>query len=649
MTLNISSQAPSCINSPEWEQASRDYTARKARMSNAGNGYYKRMSFWTKTYNFLTATRGPGIMAKAWQESSEHVAAALLREQRMLEKQHNRGEMPAKSVWQTDGVARSLMRQDVVRYRPEYLQGEYRTDDTRYKKHSETQSTDHSGKNKENKWALRFGSISKVFHGMCEIFAAPTGMTSAALRNTVHPGMKESGTANKALMTGTLGLIGVGTTYLIGESKNGLEKRMVNDGIGNKITELVADMFVSFSSVSSLMGLAGTITGAISQMTLSRPNINDSQKAIMEKDLSELLHKVLHRVKSVIDDPVGKSMVSKAMIGSGARVKIGAEFINEDGTPRLLQNLIDAVQGAATQEAQMKALTTAIGDYLSEDLPTLPESPSPLELRRHNRQVETREKHFRALCRLVNHTEIDNPQVKSNTDVRKMVETSLFGNLLHKGLLIGLPAALLEKFGGSDGARWAKKLKDWSGDTPAAKAALARKKAQPAEQRLDSAYMMANLHQYGIVTRTLLRASEACRVFNNSVVLSSNAQASRLFNNLFSSLQRFCTQSVASRTMCASLGRFFGGAAVTAIFGFAFPALAASTGGSLSTVQAVGGSNVRISYTNIGNLMFLVSIPTLALQLAAKTFCYLANDWKGDIAKPVTAKAGTDKAVYWGK
>ncbi len=143
--------------------------------------------------------------------------------------------------------------------------------------------------------------------------------------------------------------------------------------------------------------------------------------------------------------------------------------------------------------------------------------------------------------------------------------------------------------------------------------------------------MAKNIHQYGPVTRACIKIAEGMRLFNMNVVLASNANLSRIFNNIALLAHNAVGTSPASRSMCNSLGRFLGGAVLAIIFGTFIPIAADATGGP-STVSTDGNLPVNFSMTNIGILMFLLSAPTLLVQGLAHAAARIEG-WNGNINK----------------
>jgi len=151
-------------------------------------------------------------------------------------------------------------------------------------------------------------------------------------------------------------------------------------------------------------------------------------------------------------------------------------------------------------------------------------------------------------------------------------------------------------------------------------------------------------HQYGPITRCLITLAEGMRLFNMNIVLASNANLSRAYNNFLYAGNELVGTSPASRTICNSTGRFFGGSSLALIFGLGVPALEAHTGTKASTEVNVGTSKeLTLSAKNIGYLMCIVAAPTLLFQGLAQISARLEG-WKGNIHETFSEN---DKQIRW--
>ena len=246
--------------------------------------------------------------------------------------------------------------------------------------------------------------------------------------------------------------------------------------------------------------------------------------------------------------------------------------------------------------------------------------------------MTTKESHYVALAGTVDHMEVDNPHAKAMKDARRQTE-EIVAPAIHNFSLktLAYPAALFDWIANT---KIAPTLRKWADkDYQKAQAKKMTDPSRAAKNCLKGEYMAKNIHQYGPVTRACIKIAEGIRLINLNLVLASNANLSRIFNNIALQIHNTVGTSPASRTMCNSLGRFFGGAVLAVIFGTFIP-IAADATGSPSTVSTNGNFPVNFSMTNIGILMFLLSAPTLLVQGLAHLAARMEG-WKGNINKTV--------------
>ncbi len=152
--------------------------------------------------------------------------------------------------------------------------------------------------------------------------------------------------------------------------------------------------------------------------------------------------------------------------------------------------------------------------------------------------------------------------------------------------------------------------------------------------------MAKNIHQYGPVTRSLIKLAEGMRLVNLHLVLASNSNLSRIFNNVSLTILGTLSTGPASRLLCGSIGRFFGGALLAFIFGTLVPVAADATGHPSEFDVNVGGdSTVRLSMTSIGILMFILATPTLMVQGLAELVARVEG-WDGSMTKQLRSDSG---------
>ena len=619
MTIKLTASAS--LITPAWDKKGKDLIARKSGFKHVAGDVYKQRTSWKLFIDFICGSRAVSVVGKAHFESKQYVQAALLRKSFAAEGDTNNPETKLsdadydKKVWNSKGVQNRITRQDFVRYNPNYYSKE-------------------KGATKNNLMAHKLANVAHAIHGITEMCAAPTGLTYNAIRNVMTPGTDEKSTKNKILMFGMLGFIGVGTTELL------LKIKGATDTTTTFLTQSLTGMLVSFPIASSMMGLLGTFVGLASQAKVERQTVSDLQKEDLNADLSMNLQKILFRVKAAKADTNTDSdtnlvqIMAKAMQGKNHLVKkIKADSLDENNVPVILKDVIDAIDVNKTDIDNMNAMKIAIGRYLQVDKPT-GDSDTPWARFRYAKAVTTKESHYVALAGLVEHMEIEYKNEKELKDLRRNIE-EVQAPKLHDWLFnqLAKPAGVFDKLAKT---QIAPKLEKWGSEAQRKKKAeKLNNPALAAKYCFKGEYMAKNTDQYGKITRSLIVAAESMRMLNMNIVLASNANLSRVFNNIALQIQGMVTTGPASRTMCNSVGRFFGGAALALIFGTVVPIAADATGRAYNyNLNTVGEESAQLSATNIGILMFILSVPTLMVQGLAQLSARLEG-WKGNIARTV--------------
>jgi hypothetical protein len=354
-------------------------------------------------------------------------------------------------------------------------------------------------------------------------------------------------------------------------------------------------------------------------------------------DISHNLQKILSQLKSIKNKPELIQVMAKAMQGKYHIIKkIKADSLDAQGIPDILNNALAAIDPARSDIENMKALKKPLGEYMQVEKP---EGRSATLWKRYcyAKAVTTKESHYVALASTVDHMDIKNPYSDQNQDLRRYIEEKSAPNLHNIALkTLAYPAALLDSVANT---KIAPTLRKWA--TPEYQAAHAKKMSDPSrasKNRFKGEYMANNIHQYGPVTQACIKVAEGMRLFNMNIVLASNGNLSRIFGNAASLIHNAVGTSPASRSMCYSVGRFFGGALLAVIFGTVIP-IAAEATGKPSTISTNGKLPVDFSMTNIGILMFLLATPTLMVQGIAQLAARIEG-WKGNTMK--TAPSGVE-------
>jgi len=598
---------------PALDRGIKNNIARKSGNKHVHGDTYKQRTTWKKVCDFVGSTRAVNVVGKAHFESKQYSEAAILRKDyQATQKSEVLGrDLTDKeyddAVWNSTGVQSRLMREDYIRYSPNYYSKE-------------------NGTTSRNLWARRFSKLSHCLHGLCEMNAAPTGMTYNVMRNAGTSGVDEKSTKNKILMFGLLGFIGVATTELL------TAIRGLSSNSATFLGQGILGLLVAFPVASSALGFLGFCAGLASQIAVQKHKVNPKQKEDLSKDVSENLQKILSQLKSIKDKPELIQVMAKAMQGKHHVLKkIGPGSVDAQGIPTILNSSLAAIDPVKSDLENMQALRNALGQYMQVEKPSA-ESATLWARYRYAKAITTKESHYVALASTVDHMEIANPHAKAMKDARRQTE-EIAAPALHNFVLrtLAYPATLLDRVANT---QIAPTLRKWASESYQKE--QIKKMSDPdrvSKNCFKGEYMAKNIHQYGPVTRACIKIAEGMRLFNMNVVLASNANLSRIFNNIALLAHNAVGTSPASRSMCNSLGRFFGGAVLAIIFGTFIPIAADATGGP-STVSTNGNFPVNFSMTNIGILMFLLSAPTLLVQGLAHVAARVEG-WNGNIAKTV--------------
>ncbi len=617
MALQIT-VSPNMIT-PALDRGIKNNIARKSGNKHVHGDVYKQRTAWKKICDFVSSTRAIQVVAKAHFESKQYSEAAILRKDyQATQKSDALGRALTEdeyddTVWNSSGVQNRLMREDYIRYSPNY----YNKD---------------NGHTSRNLWARRFSKLSHALHGLCEMNAAPTGMSYNVVRNAGASGVDEKSTKNKILMFGLLGFVGVATTELLSAIRG------LSSNSATFLGQGILTLLIAFPVASSALGFLGFCAGLASQIAVQKHKVNTKQKENLSKDVSENLQKILSQLKSIKGKPELIQIMAKAMQGKHHILKkIKSNSLDAQGVPIVLNAALAAIDPGKSDLENMQALKTALGQYMQIEKPA-GESATLWARYRYAKAVTTKESHYVALASTVDHMDVNNPHAKAIQDARRQTE-EILAPAIHNFALktLAYPAALLDRVANT---HIAPTLRKWASESY--QKAQAKKMSDPsraAKNCFKGEYMAKNIHQYGPVTRACIKIAEGMRLFNMNVVLASNANLSRIFNNTALFVNNAVGTSPASRSMCNSLGRFFGGAVLALIFGTFIPIAADATGGP-STVSTNGNFPVDFSMTNIGILMFLLSAPTLLVQGLAHVAARIEG-WEGNINKTPPAGVPT--------
>ncbi|MCR2747350.1 hypothetical protein NSP04_11875 [Limnobacter sp. YS8-69] len=456
------------------------------------------------------------------------------------------------------------------------------------------------------------------------MMAAPTGMTTTLARNLVTQSTDDKSTKNKAFMFGLLAFIGVGTGMGVSYAKN----RIGEDKLPSLFGQSLLGAIIAFPAASSLMGLIGTIIGVRSQRIVERQHMGNGQKKDLQTDLSTNMNQLLHHLKSMHGKPELVQITAKAMQGLHIFGKVGAAHLDSDKVPVLLNQALAAIDLSKSDAENMLALRRAVGSYLQVDKPV---NGSKWAKYCYAKAVTTKESHFVALLSLIDHSETKKPSTDL-TDARKILENRWVPKV-QRATLRGFSHAV-KPVDIMLGTSMSGTLNKWGTKGYAEKhSAKMADPSRAAQNCFKGEYMVKNMHQYHGFTRGLILIAEGLRIFNMNIILASNANLSRIANNLASNGQRTLGTGPASRSMCHSVGRCLGGALLAIIFGTVVPIFSGPENLDIGT-----NPSPQYSIANIGILMFLFSIPTLMVMGAAQGAAHLQG-WKGNVVKELPPNA----------
>ncbi|MCQ8895605.1 hypothetical protein NQT62_04000 [Limnobacter humi] len=616
MALVQSATVATPIASSFLKEAESRVAKKNGYTRNQGNEFRKR-AWWERFNEWGSKGKNLQSCIRGHYESSHYVSAALMREQRALEKR-SASHAPV-SIWdsyKTNAHFQARMqRQDYVRTRMDLLHDQ-----------------DH---------ARRAAAVAKGVMGLCEMTSAPTGFTYRMVKNLFMHKMSDNRPSHKALTAFISLPIGMLSSFILMLSRAGAADTLQK--VGGKL-------LLSFAAFSALFGLASTVSASISQTAMRTIDLKPDHKAAIEKEMANTLRKINKLILHFKDKPDGRLLLARAM-----NRYVGADFRGgkiqthkKDQMPVLIEQLEAALEPETSPEAIDRNLVKAqqvIGDYLGE-VPDPPAGASAWTNYQHRKALQRRELHFATLAGLVEHGDIqlgtintspdgktklnqDSTLKESAQDSRTWMEGKAqdLNTLILKALIA--PASSLDRL---IGTRWAKTLKYW---TDADYENIRKQKLADPKRAARNAskgeYMSQNIHQYGPITRSLIILSDTLHAINYNFVLAVNGSASRLFNWAFRTVQGMLTSDPASRTVCSSAGRFAGGAAVTAMYacGVAGVAdIAAMTHSPFVTSVGVGASKLDILST--GTVM--TGIGTLAvIALGLAKLSANLGGWNGNL------------------
>lgn len=589
------------------------------------------------------------------------------------------------------GIQKNLKRQDYVNHRTHMLESGDKTTESQAGNESDSSKTSLLPKTQtqNNRFSRIATKLSRVFMSACECTSAPTGFTFRALRNFVFHGVSDKGILHKGATAACTIFIGLGVSSII----KAIRGAAGTSGYGFNPIQILTGVLVAFAAVSGIAGGLSWISGLASQAAMKNIKLSDEQEKFIKYEMNSTLNKINELLISYKDSPGKMRMLNRAMekkfpIEDNNKKKI--TVYKEDKTEDiyvhpLLETLYNALTPIAAQiEGELKALKTKLDNdpnssadekkakiknkekelWAELGLPTAKQVLGKyLANTEGNAALEhKREKEFATLAGFVEHIEVDddakNPahtviftDAKDNviehpkkTQNRKADRidgrqfTEEFAQQMNRTLLTALatPARLLDMVFKTKTEDTLKNYADEKYSKNRGDNLKDPAKAHLHKYHLE--YITDHLHQYGRITRALIKASEFIHDINYHYVLAVNAQTSRLYNKAAQAFQESVLGQHSSKIACSAFGRFMGGMTVTLVSFLGISALAHLTGGGSAASGFQNSSQIgsaKLSWLITGTLMTVVGLPAFALGLLAKGAA-MAEGWRGDIEAPVT-------------
>lgn len=551
-------------------------------------------------------------MSRAHREGMHCTYAQMVRAETVARK-HNDQIKPEEledAVFTDDQVMSKAHRADMLRGRPDLI-----------KQPVENKSSEKSRTSVRSYSAYGLSLVSRFFHGICEFTSAPTGTAFKNLRNTASP-MGETTTKNKGIMPGLLLAIGIAYTKLFGAIKAeytaDLLKKAAIYGVGALSSSAVA---------SSAAGLISFIAGVASLRVLEKKPLVGTQRETLNQEKSQIsaqletfLRHIQTKSQSTIDQLLSRAL--RAVKAPG----------QEKGSVPPLMTKLRSLSLGEDKTSNTALIESTVGEYLSCSEIKADDPSFKMEKLRRERELVK-------ILNLFDHPEVTQAKFEGGSDqARKIIENrpntkkdikahaEAVGENIHDVVFKSLSWIAKTITSGKENAV-SKRLAKWG--SPAHRARQAAKLKDPlnaARYHNRGDYMIANLHQYGPLTRALVKTSEALRFTAFNYLLATNVQSSRVFGAIARSIQNAVSSGPASRSLCHSLGRFCGGALVAAIFSVAVGGFIADS--SASTSWEMGSE--KVSYSQAGFMMAVFTAISLPLMIAAHITARMEG-WRGNI------------------
>lgn len=533
--------------------------------------------------------------AHGYYESGHLLTAAILRENLNL---------PPETAWanfaKNKAIQQKVRRQDYLYHRRHML----------------------TGRNRVASFTTR---LTRGLSGLCELFA-PIGVGYIAVRNILFQAVHPKGTVDKAGIIGGAFLIGMAVCAMFDATRLALKASIQH----NPLLKITLGLMLSFSALASISALFAFASGFLNKAFIGKIDPTPDQQEYIQLQIDQTLNKLNELIRDCQQKPALLKLLSKAL-----EHKVARQYRDEaTGTPRLIQQWMDALNSPHNL-SDLETAKAVVGRYLT----AAPDSKHP--------QFEqfVKEKHFAAIANLVEHLDTEPLRVpkallnqlphkialrQQRSDAKEF--TDEFSRKLNQYLMLGLkkPANAISNRLGigkslAEGITRRASSNYW--------ALKIEKRCSPSRAHLNkyrSVYISTHLHQYGPITRSLMKLSNTIHEMNYNYLLCAGPQLSRVFTRLNMTIQDKLLGQHSSKTLCFSLGRFLGYAALA---GIAYATLSAVFDFANSTLAGHIGQ-ATFGWITTGTLMAILGIPSLVFDLMARGAAMLEG-WKGDIEPPL--------------
>ena len=579
-----------------------------------------RLVKWGLGTQLKTRVMGDNANARyhrARYESSQRCSSAIWAEARRAQLAGN--TLDENSLAESELLQSRFTRQDNVRFNPELMNEKTHGLSTRHR------------------WGVRLARWAHYLNGMTEMAAAPTGMLLKSSKIAVTPNRDDrSGWGQVRIMAALVAVAGAvsGFSVVVFDTSIGQVSKKVASAIAKDVKSFVA----GYSAVVAVTAIASLVLAAASNACLSRSKLSPKVIDMLGKNEEKHTNRLHALLDAFKDTPGAVTLLSKAL-----QPKIGKAYRapDNDGQPVLLKRLLDDVRSSnGNADLAKQAIRTTLGSYMVEkDINggggSLCSKPDSAELLR-------RENHVIGLTNLIEHCRIHDEPDPGYKDLRHQFEDAVKSA---REKVLGSTANALKAVGLQKQSEKVAHMKT----EEYINAREGRKKAPDHARKMcfHTDYMTENRHQFGPVTRALLKTSEILRVFNHGVVLSLNYQLTRPITWIAGRVREWLLNSPDSRTVSFSIGRAFAGSIWASIDAALILSLAAGRGIGFTGGEAakdaktlpwkipVGkGGELGIGATSTAAQMVLISGFSFGFLMLASAVARLEG-WKGDVSHPV--------------